>query len=246
MSTSCCPSKPLSPRCEGGLFVCVGRSWPGQNQSAFSAGADSYSRKIRRMENPADAKTQSEAAATGRASFEAQATECLRVGTAERGLLLALAVHLMQDAEEGEDLYQQTLLDCHDTIQRKGFNGANYKFYLYQSIKWGHVARQRAAGKRRPLEEAEQYNLTHAHAPAPEWDALAELAAQVQQELEARYPARWVAAFQLHAAGKTCRELEELMTPRRHFTCIASKLRRMKDALRETFGAAWANLDPAE
>lgn len=198
------------------------------------------------MENPADAKNQSETDEAARATCEAQAAECLRVGIAERGLLLALAVSLTKDAEEGEDLYQQKLLDCHDTIQRNGLDGSNYKFYIYQSIKWEHVARQRKAKKLRPLGEALLYLNGTAPAAAPVGDALADLAAEVEQRLDSVFPARWAAAFRLHAAGKSCREIGELMSPPRHHGSIARKLNRMKEALREAFGPAWAAIEPTE
>jgi DNA-directed RNA polymerase specialized sigma24 family protein len=217
-----------------------------QNESTFSARADSDSREFRRMENPPIAKSNSETRDALLETYEAQAAECLRVGIAERGLLLALAVSLTKDAEEGEDLYQQKLLDCHDTIQRNGLAGSNYKFYIYQAIKWGHVAQQRAAGKLRPLETAPQFTQATAPGPAPINDPLADLAAEVEQRLDSSFPARWAAAFRLHAAGKSCREIGEQMTPPRHHGNIARKLLRMKEALREAFGPAWAAIEPAE
>lgn len=171
---------------------------------------------------------------------ELQAMECLRVGAAERGLLLALAAKLAGNAEDGMDLYQQSLLDCHDAIQRLGFRGSNYKFYILQSIKWLNVERQRAAGKLLPLEEGE---CGGAFAPAPAVDALAALAAEVESELLASYPPDAVAAFRLHVAGHTYREIETLMGPGHEFSWVRRKIIKMKDALRETFGQTWANLE---
>lgn len=173
---------------------------------------------------------------------EQQATECLRAGAAERGLLLALATKLAGNAEDGEDLYQQSLLDCHDAIQRKGFVGTNYKFYILQSIKWGNVERQRAAQRLTSFDGAAlgDQQLTS----APQVDALAALAAEVEQELTAEFAPADVAAFRLHVAGHTYREMEQLTG--RNYTWLSRKVNKMKEALRTTFAQTWANLDPSE
>lgn len=175
---------------------------------------------------------------------EWQAAECLRVGAAERGLLLATAVKLAGHAEDGMDLYQQSLLDCHDAIQRKGFVGPNYKFYLLQSIRWLHVERQRAAGKLTEFNDAAHCG--PAPAPAPQTDPLASLAADVEQALETDYAPDRALAFRLHAQGKTYREIAQVLGPGRDFSWVRRKVVEMKDALRETFGQAWAGLDSEE
>ncbi len=37
--------------------------------------------------------------------------------------------------EVGMELYQQSLLNCHDAIQRRGFKGDQYEFYLRTAVK---------------------------------------------------------------------------------------------------------------
>ena len=170
---------------------------------------------------------------------ELQASECLRVGAAERGLLLALATRLAGNAQDGENLYQQTLLDCHDAIQRKGFNGSNYKFYILQSIKWLNVEHQRAAGRLAPLNERSE--ASRATAPAPTDDALATLAAEVEQEIESRYSPADAAAFRLHVAGSTYREIEQLTGT--EFSWVRRRIVKMKESLRATFAQTYQNLD---
>jgi DNA-directed RNA polymerase specialized sigma24 family protein len=142
-----------------------------------------------------------------------QALECLRVGAANRGLLLALATRLAGNAEDGMDLYQQSLLDCHDAVQKLGFTGSNYKFYIMQAIKWLAVERskerQRRAGLFVAVETAEQ--LDGATAPAPVEDALSVLA--------------------------------ELMGPGNEFSWVRRKVLDVKNYLRGTFGQAYNSLD---
>lgn len=178
------------------------------------------------------------------AEKEWQAAECLRVGAAERGLLLATATKLAGHAEDGMDLYQQSLLNCHDAIQKKGFVGPNYKFYLLQAIRWLHVERQRAAGK--PIEFDDAAHWGPASAPASQADPLASLAADIEQALETSYAPERVLAFRLHADGKTYREIAQVLGPGRDFSWVRRKVVEMKEALRETFGPAWAGLDSDE
>ena len=69
---------------------------------------------------------------------EAQTTACLEAGAACRGLLLAVARRLAGSDEGGTELLQQTLLNCHDAIQRNGFNGDRYEFYLLRTLRHAH------------------------------------------------------------------------------------------------------------
>ena len=55
-----------------------------------------------------------------------------------RGLLLAGARKLAGSDEGGMELFQQTLLNCHDAIQRNGFNGDRYEFYLLRTLRHAH------------------------------------------------------------------------------------------------------------
>ena len=55
---------------------------------------------------------------------EAQALACLEAAEQYRSPLMAIAYKLMSPSEEAMELYQQTLLNCHDAIQRNGFAGA--------------------------------------------------------------------------------------------------------------------------
>ena len=69
---------------------------------------------------------------------EAQATACLKAGETYRALLLSVARKLAGSDEGGMDLFQQTLLNCHDAIQRNGFNGDRYEFYLLRTLRHAH------------------------------------------------------------------------------------------------------------
>lgn len=170
---------------------------------------------------------------------DSKATECLRVGAAERGLLLAVATRLAGNAEDGMNLYQQSLLDCHDAIQKLGFSGGNYKFYILQAIKWLNVEQQRAAGRFCLLEASEE--LDGATGPAPLEDGLATLAADVEREIERRYSPADVAAFRLHVAGSTYREIEQLTG--REFSWVRRRIVKMKEFLRATFAQTYNNLE---
>ncbi|MDO7849916.1 hypothetical protein Q5H92_26390 [Hymenobacter sp. M29] len=174
---------------------------------------------------------------------EAQAAECLRVGAAERGHLLPLAVKLTGSAEDGMNLYQQKLLDCHDAIQQEGFKGSNYKFYILQAIKWGAVEERRRAGKLTPLELAEAYD-RQLNSPAPPEDGLAALAADVETELATGYHPADVTAFRLHVAGSTYRQIGQLTG--KDYSWIRRTIVKMKNELRDTFGAAFSNLSESE
>ncbi len=201
---------------------------------------------------------------------ELQATECLRVGAAERGLLLALATKLAGSAEAGHDLYTESLLDCHDAIQRKGFTGSNYKFYILQAIKWGNVERQRREVRFTELPNMERQRrediavvdfdvptidrrtcegygyASGLTTSAPAEDGIDTLAAEVERELTGTYSPALVNAFKLHVAGSTYREIQTVMGPGHEFSWVRRKIVKMKEALRETFGQAWSNLDAAE
>lgn len=198
-----------------------------------------YLRRVQKISTPELNHSQHE---SPREEREAQAAECLRVGAAERGLLLSLAVKLAGNAEDGHDLYTQSLMDCHDAIQRLGFLGSNYKFYIVQAIKWLNVEQRRKAGKLTALEAAEAYDRTLQGAPAE--DGLAALAADVETELASNYSAADVNAFRLHVAGSTYREIGQLMG--KDFSWIRRTVVKMKDSLRQTFGQAWANISEAE
>jgi hypothetical protein len=194
------------------------------------------------------------------------ATECLRIAAAERGFLLGSATTLGGSAEAGHDLYTQALLDCHDAIQRKGFVGTNYKFYLLQAIKWGNAARRRKQARLVPLVDVESRTYDEVdfefqdaagafpvptrerqvYGPpggAPDADSGDELAASINAHL-ATYSTQLATAFRLHAAGNSYREIETLLGAGNEFSWVRRKVVKIKAELRRRFGADWVNLAP--
>ena len=171
------------------------------------------------------------------ATREAQATACLEAADRYREPLLALARCLAGNDEDGMDLYQQTLLNCHDAIQRVGFAGDRYEFYLRTALKNLHRKLQKAQRKHHvePLPEE------LAEAPAPATDGLADLAEQMMDEVREQFSPADRVALRLHADGYSCREIAEL-TGQGDRWHIRWRLDKLKAHLRETFRQAWEAL----
>lgn len=196
------------------------------------------------------------------ATREEQATACLEAAERHRELLLALARKLVGCPEEGMNLFQQTVLDCHDAIQRNGFAGDRYEFYLYTSLR-NHYRKQQAQHARtvrvdfQALETGSSGRDDEGPAPwaakasrsqgeltttaAPLADAYAQLAEQVQAEAAARFAPADRIALRLHVAGYNYREIAE-MTGLLDYTWLFRRVQRMKATLRATFQQAWEAL----
>jgi DNA-directed RNA polymerase specialized sigma24 family protein len=128
------------------------------------------------------------------AIWEAQAAACLRAADTHRTALLRLARGLAGSAEDGMDLYQQTLLNCHDAIQRKGFAGTNYVAYLYQAIRQTQYRRNAAA--RRLTGLPDHYDA--ALAAEPDGEARQQFAEQVAAGARELFPVRDRVVLRLH------------------------------------------------
>ena len=54
------------------------------------------------------------------------------------------------------DLFQQTVLNCHDAIQRHGFHGDRYEFYLLKSLRYLAYREAKVAKRWAPLSDWHQ------------------------------------------------------------------------------------------
>ncbi|MDO7885997.1 sigma factor [Hymenobacter cheonanensis] len=203
------------------------------------------------------------------ATREAQAIACLEAADRHRVPLLALARKLTGCPEAGMDLYQQTLLNCHDAIQRNGFAGERYQFYLYTSLRNQFRKQSQLAGREvrldfQALEAGSAGRNDEGSAPwaakavnrqlaepttglgaAPTSDPQAELAEQVMAEVRAQFSFADRIMLRLHIDGMPYRDIAAHFGQVQH-TPIWRRVERMKAALRKTFAQAWANLtDPA-
>jgi DNA-directed RNA polymerase specialized sigma24 family protein len=195
-------------------------------------------------------------------SREAQATACLKAGETHRVLLLAVARKLAGSDEGGMDLFQQTLLNCHEAIQRHGFVGDRYEFYLLKSLRYLAYKEQREAKRwaplpQQPMADPSDDDFTDGELSRAEgWaqrsispeasnaggpDALAQLADQMQEEIRARFSPADRIALRLHVQGESYRDIAALVGGGDH-TWISRRVNRMKETLRETFAQAWAAL----
>jgi len=68
-------------------------------------------------------------------THEQQAADFLQQVSAHQDKLIAYAIHLAKDNDEGHDLYHDTLLKCRERIVSGGFNGYGYIPYLIAAIK---------------------------------------------------------------------------------------------------------------
>jgi RNA polymerase sigma factor (sigma-70 family) len=201
---------------------------------------------------------------------EAQATACLEAADRYRVPLLVLAQKLTGCPEEGMNLYQQTLLNCHDAIQRNGFAGERYEFYLYTSLrnqfrKQGRLASREVLLDFQLLESGSTSRNDEGTAPwaakvnrqipepitglgaaaTPTTDPQAELAEQVMAEVREQFDMRDRVALRLHVDGMSYRDIAALVGYRDQ-SWVWRRVERMKATLRKTFAQAWANLlDPA-
>lgn len=192
---------------------------------------------------------------------EAQATACLEAAEQHRSPLLAIAYKLTGSSEEAMNLYQQTLLNCHDAIQRNGFAGGNYSFYLAQSLRNLYVYQQKqhlreqrtdfqqaeASSEERDDEGCAPWVARMAHAQAS-WEQLhaagaapsaeAQLAEQVMEEVRQQFSFADRIALRLSLDGLSCQAIAEHIGTKDQ-SWVWRRLTRIKAQLRETFQQAW-------
>jgi RNA polymerase sigma factor (sigma-70 family) len=194
------------------------------------------------------------------AQREAQACACLESAEKYRGPLLALARGLAGTDEGGRELFQQAVLNCHDAIQSRGFEGEHFQFYLRRAIKNLHYRTEKEARRYVPisftepaLEEEHEYDwqgtgweqplvkLLQPVAREPEHDSHDVLAGQVWAEIQARFSPADRVAFRLQLDGMSCQQIAEHIGTKDQ-SWVWRRLERMKAQLRETFGQAFASL----
>jgi RNA polymerase sigma factor (sigma-70 family) len=198
---------------------------------------------------------------------EDQATACLEAADRHRGPLLALACKLAGSPEEGMELYQQTLLNCHDAIQRSGFAGDRYHFYLAQSMRHLHTRGLRrhsreirmdfqfadAGGHGRDDEGDAPWSAAHdkvkkaweeANTASPV-HAEAQLAEQVMAEARQQFSFADRVALRLSVDGLSCQQIAEHIGTKDQ-SWVWRRLQKMKAQLRQTFQQAWDALGEPE
>jgi RNA polymerase sigma factor (sigma-70 family) len=169
------------------------------------------------------------------ATREAQADACLQAAEKHHTLLLQVARHLAGNAEDGMELFQQNLLNCHDAIRRNpnGFTGDRYEFYLLASLKNLHFRKHQRERRHEPLtNEVEPVTME------PAGVELATLAEQMMQEVRERFSPPDRVALRLHIDGHSCQEIAE-MIGKKDQSWVWRRIQRMKDTLRETFQQHW-------
>jgi len=165
------------------------------------------------------------------ASFEDQATACLKAAETHRAPLMRFAVSLMGNDEAGRDLFSHVVLLAHDTIQSKGFTGDDFHLYMFRILK-NEAAKLRPSSKKHvELSEKMMRELMDEESPV---DMRAHFAEQVAKELESQYAPAEVALMKLHAEGYSYRDIAAI-TNGGDFSWIRRKVERMKAQLRETF-----------
>jgi RNA polymerase sigma factor (sigma-70 family) len=195
------------------------------------------------------------------ATREAQATACLEAADQHRTALLGLARKLTGCPEEGMNLYQQTLLNCHDAIQRNGFAGEHYYFYLAQTLRNLYTRQQKQYGRERRVDfqQAEaggderddegsapwaavrgavQDSWEHLHAAGAAPDAHAQLAEQVMEEVRQQFSFADRIALRLSLGGMSCQQIAEHIGTKDQ-SWVNRRLGRMRAQLRHTFQQAW-------
>jgi DNA-directed RNA polymerase specialized sigma24 family protein len=193
---------------------------------------------------------------------EEQACACLEAAEYYQEPLLALAVKLAGNREDGMDLFQQVVLNCHDAIQRNGFAGDKYQFYLRTALH-NHYKRQKQRGWRevpvdfqqvptgsadrndehevpwaaKGFQTAEHLRAALAAEQTPA-DSHDYLAAQVQEEITRVFNFTDRVLWRLHVDGLPAREIAAHLQKGDH-TSVWRRLDKMKDYLRATFQQAW-------
>jgi DNA-directed RNA polymerase specialized sigma24 family protein len=174
--------------------------------------------------------------------YEAQADLCLQVAVAERVELLDLGQRLTGDAEKGNDLYTDSLLNCHSFIQRRGLPSGGdapkaHKAYLIRAMIHLHWSNTKQAKRQRELTERD-YLPEEGGADA---EGLAQLEEDIAGAVWENFAPRDAEALMLHAQGYTLQQISAV-TNGGHLSRIQRRLARMKEQLRQTFGPAWVGL----
>lgn len=180
------------------------------------------------MENPLDQ----------RAIWNAQALACLEAADTHRRPLLRLASGLTGSADAGKDLYQQTLLNCHDAIQRKGFTGTDYAPYLSRALRQAHYRRDTAA--RRFTSLPDYYEAVQEVETDDE--SRHRFAEQVAAAAQAQFAMPDRLMLRLHLEGESYRDISALVGGG-DYSWIRRRLEKMKTQLRAAFGQAWSELN---
>lgn len=187
---------------------------------------------------------------------EQQACDCLEAAERHRVNLLAVACRLAGSAEGGMDLFQQTVLNCHDAIQRNGFAGGRYEFYLLASIK--NLSYKETKARRRTVlwdfsADSEGYyesgnaktqaavRGSQVAPPEPELDEQAQLAEQVMREAKEVFSANDRVVLRLHADGLNARQIAEALGGGDR-TWMHRRITSLKDYLRQQFLQSWQAL----
>lgn len=198
---------------------------------------------------------------------EEQATACLEAADYHREPLLALARKLTGCPEAGMELYQQTLLNCHDAIQRNGFAGDRYQFYLAQSMRHLHTRWLKhhsreirmdfqftdSGGYGREDEGDAPWSAAHDKVKKA-WEeastmvaphAEAQLAEEVMSEVRQSFSFADRIALRLSIDGLSCQQIAEHIGTKDQ-SWVNRRLKRMREQLRQTFQQAWDALAELE
>lgn len=199
---------------------------------------------------------------------EAQALACLEAAEQHRTALLALAKKLTGCTEEGMELYQQTMLNCHDAIQRNGFAGDRYHFYLAQSMRNLYPRQQQqhrreirmdfqltdSGGSGRDDEGDAPWSVAHSKVkqswekispPGAPASAEAQLAEQMMAEVRQEFSFADRVALRLSLDGLSCQQIADHIGTKDQ-SWINRRLKRIKTHLRQAFQQAWEGLAEAD
>lgn len=173
-------------------------------------------------------------------SREQQASACLKAAEVHYSKLLSVAVKLHGgDEDAGKDFFHQVIMNCHDAIQRNGFAGERYEFYLLASLR-NHYKREKSRavpmGQLTP-DMAERLSTEAGLSPEAREHLLAQLAQEVRQNLS--FSDRVL--LRLHADGISFRDISVITGAGEH-SWLRRRIERLKNALRSTFGEAWQGL----
>ncbi len=194
------------------------------------------------------------------ATREAQATACLATAERFQPQLLALALRLTGNQPDAMDLFQQSVLNCHDAIQSGGFEGDRYEFYLRRAIQTLHYRKARNRTVAIDFQELIEADSDDA---SGEWGdefftketrpfavaaidehGVSQLAEQMMEEVRARFTPAERVVLRLHMNGESSRDIADLTGLPNHLAAWRL-VERLKSHLRSTFRQAWDSLTEA-
>ncbi len=170
--------------------------------------------------------------------WNTQAQDCLRAADTHRRQLLRLANGLTGSADAGMDLYQQTLLNCHDAIQRKGFTGNDYAPYLFRALQQAYYRHVNVA--RRFTSLPDYYEAVQEE--GPDTEARAALADRIASKARTQFSLTDRLALRLHLDGESFQQISAHMGGGDQ-SWINRRVKKMKTQLRAAFEQAWAELN---